>query len=184
MSYFNRRMIVTSKSFNPRKFMDSLQNVLDGIEALRKDEMVRWAELTDPECGLLFEHVALQANQDNLMNCEPDELDGPRKRKEFLDSWPKITRQMDPLLKLWIGTPADVRLDEDTQEKRKLLPPRFTAVQESVAVSAEPIDAEKLKALKRSYGDFWDTFDKYFLGVDKALKGEYERIEMEMERRA
>ncbi|MEO8039506.1 MAG: toll/interleukin-1 receptor domain-containing protein [Betaproteobacteria bacterium] len=184
LSYFNRRMIMTAKSFNPKRFMESLQNVLDGIEALRKDELVRWAELTDPESGLLFEHVALQVNQDSLMNCEPDELDGARKRKEFLENWPKITRQMDPLLKLWNDTPPDARLDEDTQEKRRLLLPRFTAVRDSVAASAEPIDPDKLKALKRCYGDFWDTFDKYFLGVDKALKGEYERVEMEMERRA
>jgi|GEM_PF-4214005 len=184
LSYFNRRMILASKNFNPKRFMESLQNVLDEQQKQRKDELVRWAELTDPECGLLYEHAALQANQDNLMTCEPDELDGARKRREFIDGWPRIVKQMDPLLKLWTTTAADGRLDEDTQEKRKLLPPRFTAVQETVANSAEPLDAERLKALKRCYGDFWDTFDKYFLGVDKTLKGEYERIEMEMERMA
>lgn len=184
LSYFNRRMILSSKNFNPKRFMESLQSMIEEHQRQRKDELVRWAELTDPECGLLYEHAALQANQDALMTCEPDELDGARKRKEFVDGWPRIAKQMDPLIKLWTTTPADGRLDEDTQEKRKLLPPRFTAVQETVASSSEPLDAERLKALKRCYGDFWDTFDKYFLGVDKTLKGEYERIEMEMERMA
>ena len=181
LSYFNRRMIAASKTFDPKRFMDSLQGVLDAQQHL-KEELTRWAELTDPAYGLLAEHTALQANQDALMNCEPDELGNARKRKEFLDCWPKIAKQMDPLLKLWTGTPADDRLDEDTREKRQLLPPRFGAVQESVTASVEPLDPEMLKTLKRSYGDFWDTFDKYFLGVDRALKAEYERVEVEMGR--
>ena len=184
LSYFNRRMMLSSKNFNPKRFVESLRDMMEEHQRQRKDELARWAELTDPESGLLYEHAALQANQDTLMNCEPDDLDGTRKRKEFLDGWPKIAKQMDPLLKLWTTTPADIRLDEDTQAKRKLLPPRFTAVQETVAGSTEPLDPERLKTLKRCYGDFWDTFDKYFLGVDKTLKGEYERIEMEMERMA
>jgi len=181
LSYFNRRMIMASKTFDPKRFMDSLQGVLDAQQKLRA-ELERWVQLTDPASGLLAEHTALQANQDALMNCEPDELGNARKRKEFLESWPKIARQMDPLLKLWTGTPADERLDEDTREKRQLLPPRFSAVQESVQASGEPLDPETLKALKRNYGDFSDTFDKYFLGVDRALKAEYERVEMEMGR--
>jgi hypothetical protein len=181
LSYFNRRMIATSKSFDPKRFMDSLQGVLDAQEKLR-DELVRWVELADSTNGLLAEHTALQANQDSLMNCEPDELANARKRKEFLEGWPKIAKQMNPLLKLWTDIPADDRLDEDTREKRQLLPPRFSAVHESVQASVEPLDPETLKSLKRNYGDFWDTFDKYFLGVDRALKAEYERVEMEMGR--
>ncbi len=181
LSYFNRRMIAASKSFDPKRFMESLQGVLDAQQKL-KDELLRWVQLADPTLGLLAEHTALQANQDSLMNCEPDELGNARKRKEFLDGWPKIAKQMDPLLKLWTGGPADDRLDEDTREKRQMLPPRFTAVQESVTASVEPLDPEMLKALKRNYGDFWDTFDKYFLGVDRALKAEYERVEVEMGR--
>lgn len=181
LSYFNRRMIQASKTFDPKRFMESLQGVLDAQEKLR-EELARWVQLADPTSGLLAEHSALQANQDALMNCEPDELGNARKRKEFFDGWPKIAKQMDPLIKMWTGAPADDRLDEDTREKRQLLPPRFIAVQDCVKASVEPLDPDSLKTLKRNYGDFWDTFDKYFLGVDRALKAEYERVEMEMGR--
>jgi hypothetical protein len=43
------------------------------------------------------------------------------------------------------------------------------------------VGADALSAAKRSYGDFVDAFDKYFLRLDKTLKAQYERIGEELE---
>lgn len=185
LNYFNERMVRTAKEFEPKRFMDSLQAILTAQQT-DKEEWSRLAvSIDDTQGRLLAEHNVLQGIQDTVQKFEPENFDSSNGRESFLDEWPDIADALQPLLAAWRKPENKPALDSRALRRQQHLGQCFSAVESLVGqLAGSALDTERLAALKRDYGDFADSFDKYFLRLDKVLKDSYRRIGDELQERA
>jgi len=185
LSYFNERMVESAEEFDSKGFAESLERVLAAHQEWKEEWSRLAASIDDARGRLLREHNVLQNVQASLLKFEPESLDEPRKRNRFTSEWPDIAESMRPVLDEWKARPDEAALDERRRLQRQKLATSFEAVSGSVAeMDGAEVDPGLLAAAKRAYGDFIDTFDKYFLKLDKILKAEYDRIDGELDQQA